>query len=53
MFDLIFSKLTDGQFMFGVMVAIATAATILTVAMPLLETDTLSRRMNSECSSSP
>ena len=47
MFELIFSKLTDGQFMFGVLVAIATAATILTIAMPLLESDTLGRRMKS------
>ena len=47
MFDLIFEKLTSGQFMFGVLVAIATAATILTIAMPLLETDTLGRRMKS------
>ena len=47
MFNFIFEKLTSGQFMFGLMVAIATAATILTIAMPLLETDTLGRRMKS------
>ena len=47
MFNFIFEKLTNGQFMFGIMVAIATAATILTIAMPLLETDTLGRRMKS------
>jgi tight adherence protein C len=33
--------------MVSVLVAIATAATVLTLAMPLLETDTLSRRMKS------
>ena len=41
MLDLIYSKLTDPQFLLSMLVAIATMATILTVAMPLLETDTL------------
>ena len=47
MFDLIFLKLVDGQFMFSVLVAIAAAATVLTLAMPLLEADTLGQRMKS------
>ena len=47
MFNLIFSKVTDGQFMFSVLVAIAAAATVLTLAMPFLEADTLGRRMKS------
>ncbi len=47
MFDLIFEKLTDGPFMFGVLVAIAAAATVLTIAMPLMESDSLGRRMKS------
>ena len=45
MFDLIFQKITDGQFMFALMVAVAAAATVLTIAMPLLDADTLSSRM--------
>jgi tight adherence protein C len=47
MVDLIIAKLNDLQFMVSVLVAIAAAATVLTLAMPLLETDTLSRRMKS------
>jgi tight adherence protein C len=47
MLDLIIAKLNDLQFVVSVLVAIATAATVLTLAMPLLETDTLSRRMKS------
>ena len=47
MFDLIFQKITDGQFMFALMVAVAAAATVLTIAMPLLDADTLSSRMKS------
>jgi tight adherence protein C len=45
MFDLIYSKLSDAQFIISVLVAIAAAATVLTVGMPLLETDGLTRRM--------
>jgi tight adherence protein C len=45
MFDLFYAKLTDSQFLLSVLVAIATMATIVTVAMPLIETDTLAQRM--------
>ena len=46
MFDLIYARLTDPHFMLSVLVAIATMATIVTIAMPLLEKDSLGRRMN-------
>ncbi|MBV9243732.1 MAG: type II secretion system F family protein [Methylobacteriaceae bacterium] len=45
MLDIIYEKLTDPQFTIGLLVAVAAAATVLTVAMPFLETDTLGRRM--------
>jgi tight adherence protein C len=45
MFDLIFDKLHDGHFVLSVLVGIATIAAILSVAMPFLEADTLSKRM--------
>ncbi len=45
MFDLIYGKLSDTQFMAGLLVAVAAAATIFTVAMPLLEPDRLRNRM--------
>lgn len=45
MFDLIFAKLLDGQFLLAVLVAIAAAATVLTVGMPLLSSDKLADRM--------
>ena len=45
MFDLIYTKLTDPQFLLSILAAIATMATIVTVAMPLIETDTLAQRM--------
>ncbi len=44
MTDLILS-LWNRQAILSILVAIATAATILTLAMPLLQTDTLARRM--------
>jgi tight adherence protein C len=47
MLDLIYFKLTDPQFLLSSLVAIATMLTILTVAMPLIESDTLSQRMKS------
>src|SRR3984893_2841336 len=47
MLDLIYLKLTDPQFLLSTLVAIATMLTILTVAMPLIESDTLSQRMKS------
>ena len=45
MIEAIFSRLDDPQFLFSILVALAAAATVLTIAMPLLETDTLGRRM--------
>ena len=45
MLDLIYTKLTDPQFLLSMLVAIATMVTILTVAMPLIEPDSLSQRM--------
>lgn len=47
MLDLIFQKLTDQQFLVGLLVMVAAAATVITVSMPFLETDTLGRRMKS------
>jgi tight adherence protein C len=41
----IFSKLNDPQFLLAFFVAVATFATIYSVAMPLLESDTLTERM--------
>jgi tight adherence protein C len=48
--DMIAEKLLDRQFMLSLLVAIATIATILTLAMPLLQTDSLGRRMKSVAS---
>jgi tight adherence protein C len=48
--DFIAEKLLDRQFVLAVLAAIATMATILTLAMPLLQTDTLGRRMKSVAS---
>jgi len=45
MLEIVFEKLHDGQFILSILVGIATIAAILSVAMPLLETDALSRRM--------
>ena len=45
MLDLLLAKLTDGHFLAGILVALGCAATILTVAMPLFQTDNLGRRM--------
>ncbi|QXX75734.1 type II secretion system F family protein [Methylovirgula sp. HY1] len=39
------TAMLDRQFLLGLLVAIATMATILTLAMPLLQTDKLARRM--------
>jgi len=47
MLDLIYTKLTDPQFLLSMLVAIATMLTIVTVAMPLIASDTLSQRMKS------
>jgi tight adherence protein C len=45
MVNLIFYKLVDGQFLFMLMVAIATAATIITLGLTFVEGDGLGRRM--------
>jgi tight adherence protein C len=45
MVELLIAKLSDGHFMAGILVAFGCAATILTVAMPFLQTDNLGRRM--------
>jgi tight adherence protein C len=45
MANLVFQKLVDGQFLFMMMVAIATAATIITVGVTFVEGDGLERRM--------
>jgi tight adherence protein C len=43
--DVFYDKLTDAQFMARALVAVAAAATVITLAMPLLEKGDLSRRM--------
>ena len=45
MMDLILKKLTDPNFVVGVLAAIAVGATVVTVMTPFVETDTLGRRM--------
>jgi tight adherence protein C len=45
MLDLLIAKLSDGHFVAGILVALGCAATVLTLAMPLLQTDNLGRRM--------
>lgn len=45
MLDLVYRKLSDPQFVATALVGIAAAATVFTVAMPLVEGDTLGRRM--------
>ena len=45
MIDILYARLSDQHFMTGLLAAIAAGATILTLVMPLLETDTLGRRM--------
>jgi tight adherence protein C len=47
MFQLIAAKLGDPQFLATVLVAVAAAATVLTIAMPLTEGDSLQKRMKS------
>ncbi|MDB5569660.1 MAG: type secretion system family protein [Hyphomicrobiales bacterium] len=46
MFSAIAEKLYDAQFVYALLAGIGTVATILTVALPLLESDNLSKRMN-------
>jgi tight adherence protein C len=45
MFDLIIDKLSNPHFVAGLLVAIGCAASVLTFAMPLFQTDNLGRRM--------
>lgn len=45
MFDLIYLKLSNPQFLLSSLVAIATMATIITIALPFIEPDTLGKRM--------
>ena len=45
MIDMLYDRLADQHFMTGLLAAIAAVATIVTLVMPLLETDTLGRRM--------
>ena len=45
MMDLVIEKLSDTHFVAGLLVAIGCAATVLTLAMPLLQTDNLGKRM--------
>lgn len=47
MVDALFAKLSDLHFIISVLAAVAASATILTLAMPLLESDTLGKRMKS------
>jgi tight adherence protein C len=43
--DLLYAKLADAQFMARLLVAVAAAATVITLAMPLLDRGDLNRRM--------
>jgi tight adherence protein C len=45
MLDLVMEKLSDPRFVAGILVAIGCALSVLTLAMPLLQTDNLGRRM--------
>ena len=45
MLDLILKKVTDPNFVVGVLAAVAVGATVVTVVTPFVETDTLGRRM--------
>jgi len=47
MFEQLLKHASNGRLVVSLLVAIAVIATIITVAMPLLSTDTLSRRMKS------
>jgi tight adherence protein C len=45
--DFLISKLSNPQFLFSLLVAIAAAATVFTIAMPMFNGDTLKQRMKS------
>jgi tight adherence protein C len=50
MIELLYKQLSDSHNLVALLVAVAVVATILTIAMPLLESDTLSKRMKSVAS---
>jgi tight adherence protein C len=50
MIGLLYNQLSDSHNVVALLVAIAVVATILTIAMPLLESDTLAKRMKSVAS---
>lgn len=50
MIELIIDRLADSQFLVAMLAAVAAAATVITLAMPLLETDTLGKRMKNVAS---
>ena len=50
MIKTIYDKLSDPGTVVALLVAIAVIATILTIAMPLLESDSLAKRMKSVAS---
>ncbi|MBX9741310.1 MAG: type II secretion system F family protein [Beijerinckiaceae bacterium] len=50
MWDLVSDKINDPQFLISAFAAIAAVATVLTLAMPLIEKDTLAGRMKSVAS---
>ena len=45
MMEILLQKLVDQHFLLGLLMAVATGATVLTVAIPLLDTDKLGQRM--------
>src|SRR5438045_7730477 len=47
MLELLLSKMTDTRFLAMVFAAVGAIATVLTLAMPLIATDTLGKRMKS------
>ena len=56
MFDLIYKHLSDPHTVVALLVGVAAVATVITLGMPLLSTDTLAKRMKSvaverECAS--
>lgn len=50
MLNFLYAKFTDPQLILSLLVAIATVATIITIAMPFIEKDTLSQRMKAVAS---
>ena len=47
MISLIVTKVTDPQFLLALLAAVAAAATVLTIAIPLTEGNSLNKRMKS------